>query len=243
MTQEFDLAESLARGVEDRRGAWHFIEGFAAHWVSALEGDDGWTEADLAAAEARLGAQLPAALREAYLLFGRRRDLTSNHNVLLSPEELYVDDAKEALVFQHENQGSCCWGILLDGLRDDDPAVFVRWDMADKTTERWEPWLERLSLCFVETVLSESVEADGESCDFLDPDDDTLELLEENCVRLPFPAYPIGQEEHGSRWLLGPDVLLRDDDGMAVLVRGRTPEDVDRLRNLIPGSWLNDHNR
>jgi hypothetical protein len=46
------------------------------------------------------------------------------------------------------------------------------------------------------------------------------------------------EEEHGSRWFLGQDVLLHDD-GMALLARGRTAEDLDRVRDLIPGDWLN----
>ncbi|MDQ1042338.1 hypothetical protein QFZ76_000574 [Streptomyces sp. V4I2] len=239
MTHGFDLAASLARGVERRSGAWSFIQGLAAHWGRALENGDGWAEADLVAAEERLGVRLPTALREAYLLFGRRGDLTSNHDVLLGPAELYVDDAKEALVFRHENQGAASWGLLLDSLQDDDPAVCVRPDLADKSAERWEDWLERLSLCFVEIILSESLRADEDLCAFLDPDEDSIELLEANAVRLPFPVYPTGQE-HGSRWFLGQDVLLRDDDGAAVLARGRTAEDLDRVRALIPGDWLND---
>ncbi|MFI1227576.1 MULTISPECIES: SMI1/KNR4 family protein [unclassified Streptomyces] len=239
MTQEFDLAEALARGVDGRRGVWDFVQGFATHWVGGLEEGDGWADADLVAAEERLGLRLPAAMREAYLLFGRRRDLTSQHDQLLDPAELYVDDAAEALVFRHENQGAASWGILLKHLQEDDPAVFVRLDLADKSAERWEAWLERLSLCFVEIVLSESLQADEEPCDYLDVDDDDLALLERNAVLLPFPSYPTG-EEGGSRWFLGQDVLLREDDGAAVLVRGRTAADLDRLRDLIPGDWLND---
>ncbi|WP_093703224.1 SMI1/KNR4 family protein [Streptomyces sp. 2131.1] len=239
MTHEFDLAASLASGVGGRSGAWTFIQGFTAHWVgAALGSDDGWTEADLDAAEERLGVRLPAALREAYLLFGRRLDLTSNHDVLLGPAELYVDEGKEALVFRHENQGAASWGILLDSLQDDDPAVLIRLDLADKSAERWAGWLERLSLCFVEIILSESLQADEELCDFLAPDVGSLELLERNYVRLPFPAYPIGEE---TRWFLGQDALLRDDDGAAILARGRTAEDLDRIRDLIPGDWLNDY--
>ncbi|MFG2716576.1 hypothetical protein ACGFX2_39595 [Streptomyces goshikiensis] len=118
--------------------------------------------------------------------------------------------------------------------------MFIRPDLADKSAERWEGWLERLSLCFVEIVLSESLQADGELCDFLDADDDSIGLLEENAVRLPFPAYPIGEDEHAIRWFLGQDVLLRNDGGLAVLARGRTAEDLDRVRDLIPGDWLND---
>lgn len=239
MTQGFDLGASLAGGVEGRSGAWAFIEGFAAHWAGAALGSgDGWTEADLDAAEERMGLQLPTALREAYLLFGRRQDLASNHDVLLGPAELYVDDANEALVFRHENQGAATWGVLLDSLQDDDPAVFIRLDLADRSAERWEEWLERLSLCFVEIVLSESLQADEELCDFLDLNDDSVKLLETNFVRLPFPAYPLGEK---TRWfLLGQDVLVRDDDGAAILARGRTAEAIDLVRDLIPGDWLND---
>jgi hypothetical protein len=39
----------------------------------------------------------------------------------------------------------------------------------------------------------------------------------------------------------GPDALLRDDDGMAVVARGRREGDLDRIRDLIPGDWLNDY--
>ncbi|MFE6909423.1 SMI1/KNR4 family protein [Streptomyces erythrochromogenes] len=239
MTQEFDLAALLADGVRGRSGAWNFVRGFATHWAGPLETTDGWSKADLAAAEERLGVRLPTTLREAYLLFGRRRDLTSNHDVLLGPAELYVDKAGEALVFRHENQGAASWGILLDSLQDDDPAVFCRADLADKSAERWEGWLERLSLCFVEIVLSESLHAEEEICDFLDAPD--VESLEENFVRLPFPPYPLGDEGAASRWFLGHGTLLRDDAGAALLARGRTPEDLDRTRDLIPGDWLNDY--
>ncbi|WP_097867945.1 hypothetical protein [Streptomyces sp. rh34] len=240
MTHEFDLAAFLGDGVRKRGGAWNFIRGFAGHWASPLENADGWSAAELAAAEERLGVRLPAVLREAYLLFGRRRDLTSNYDVLLGPAELYVDDAGEALVFRHENQGAASWGILLDGLQDDDPAVFSRTDLVDKSAERWEGWMERLSLCFVEIVLAESLHADEELCDFLDADESDVALLEENFVRLPFPVYPMGDEENGSRWFLGQDALLRDDAGAAISTRGRTAEDLDRVRGLIPGDWLND---
>ncbi|MGE7388194.1 SMI1/KNR4 family protein [Streptomyces sp. NPDC004126] len=241
MTQEFDIAASLVEGVGGRSGAWTFVRGFAAHWASPLESADGWTEVDLTAAEERLGVRLPTALREAYLLFGRRRDLTSNHDVLLGPTELYVDDAKVALVFRHENQGAVSWGILLDSLQDDDPAVFFRTNMADGSAERWEGWMESLSLSFVEIVLSESLQADGDLCDFLDADDHDVESLEESFVRLPFPVYPIGEEEHGSRWFLGQDALLRADAGAVIFARGRTTEGLKRVRDLIPGDWLNDY--
>ncbi|MET8743261.1 SMI1/KNR4 family protein [Streptomyces sp. NPDC004728] len=240
MTHEFDMVQSLAVGTESRSGAWQFIRGFVANWAEPLRDDDGWTEADLVAAEERLGVQLPRTLRDGYLLFGRRRDLTRNHDVLLSPSELHVDDSKEALVFRHENQGAASWGILLEALGEEDPSVFIRADLADKAAERWEGWLERLSSAFIEIVLSEFLQADDEYCDFLDVyDDQGIEMLERVCTRLPFPDYPVC-EEPGIRWFLGDDVLVRDDGGMVVLARGRTEEGINRIRDLVPGDWLND---
>ncbi|MGW1847527.1 SMI1/KNR4 family protein [Streptomyces sp. NPDC001966] len=241
MTHEFDMVQSLAAGTESRGGAWQFIRGFVANWSVPLGDADGWTEADLVAAEERLGFRLPRALRDGYLLFGRRRDLTRNHDVLLSPSELHVDDSEEVLVFRHENQGAASWGILLEALGEEDPAVFIRADLADKAAERWEGWLERLSLAFIDIILSEFLQADDEYGDFLDDfDDQGIETLERLCTRLPFPAYPVGEAEPGIRWFLGDDVLVRDDGGMVVLARGRTEEGINGIRDLIPGDWLND---
>ncbi|MFD8827156.1 SMI1/KNR4 family protein [Streptomyces sp. NPDC059605] len=243
MAYQFDMVQSLASVVhgDGAGGVREFIRGFAAHWAKPLGDEDGLPEADLVAAEERLGLRLPPALREAYLLFGRRTDLTRNHDTLLGPSELYVDNGQEALVFRHENQGAVSWGILLEALGEEDPAVFVRTDLADKSAERWEPWLDRLSLALVETVLSESVQADDELCDFLlDFDEHGAGLLEQKCVRLPFPSYPACENGSGIRWFLGPDALLRDDDGAALYARGRTEEALDGIRDLIPGDWLND---
>ncbi|MGW2180284.1 hypothetical protein ACWCXX_19675 [Streptomyces sp. NPDC001732] len=152
-----------------------------------------------------------------------------------------MDGGREALVFRHENQGAASWGILLEALDEEDPAVFVRADLADKSAGRWEAWLDRLSLALVEMVLSESVQADDELCDFLvDFDEHGAGLLQQKCVRLPFPAYPACEKEAGTRWFLGSGVLLRDDDGAALYARGRTEEALDGIRDLVPGDWLND---
>ncbi|WP_351229414.1 SMI1/KNR4 family protein [Streptomyces sp. NPDC002133] len=240
MTHEFDLARSLAAGVEGRQGAWQFIRDFTAHWTDeALGDDDGWSEADLAAAEARLGLRLPAALREAYALLGKRHDLTSNHDALRAPAELYVDESGEALVFRDENQGAARWGILLTDLAQDDPAVVIRLDLADKSAETWEGWLDRVSLTFVEIVLSESLHAPEGFVDYLDaPDEADLKELERHGTRLPLPACP-PDEDPATRWFLRGDVLLRDDAGAWLMARGRTEEALDRVRDLMDGDWLN----
>ncbi|MGW6058122.1 hypothetical protein [Streptomyces sp. NPDC055189] len=86
----------------------------------------------------------------------------------------------------------------------DDPAVFIRADLADKNAEKWESWLERTSLTFMEIVLSESLHSPEELTDFLDDlDADGLDVLEQHCTRLTFPDYPLGEEDTGVvRWHL-----------------------------------------
>jgi hypothetical protein len=238
MTQTFDLGQGLEQARADRRAAWQFIGDFAREWVAPLAAGDGFSEAELADAEARLGLGLPAALREAYLLLGRREDLTSNHDVLLSPDRLYIDDRKDALVFRHENQGACSWGVLLSDLDQADPAVHMLLDLADKQAERWDPWMDRLSWMFVEIVLSESLHTPQELSDFVyDFDPESQRTLEEHYTQLPFPAYPASGFEH-TRWFLGHDVLLRDE-GDCLPVRARTEEALDAVRALLPGPWLN----
>jgi hypothetical protein len=145
-------------------------------------------------------------------------------------------------VFRHENQGAASWGILITDLDHPDPAVVVRADLADKRAEAWETWLHRLSSAFVEIILSESLQAPSGRCDFLDElDEECLQLLEQHYTRLPFPEYPICQAPPGSRWFIGPDVLLRDDDRMVLLARARTEEALDQVRDQLPGGWLNDY--
>ncbi|MBE1458724.1 hypothetical protein H4W79_002938 [Nocardiopsis terrae] len=238
MTTTFDFAGALAQGLGSRNGAWEFLRAYAAHWADGLDENDGWREADLDAAENRLGLRLPTALREAYRLFARREDLTGNHDRLLAPDELHVDAAREALVFRHENQGAASWGILLETLHEEDPAVLVRADLADRSAERWEPWTERFSACCVELVLSESLLADSALCGFLyEPAEEDLRMLEETCLRLPSPDRPGEGSGPGMRWFLGQDVLVRDD-GAGLLVRGLTPEALVRFRDLTRGEWL-----
>lgn len=238
MTQKFDVREGLKHVRADREAAWGFVRDFTHAWVEPLTDGDGFTEEELAAAEERLGVSLPTALGEMYRLLGRRRDLTSNHDRLLHPGRLYIDTRGEALVFREENQGACAWGVLLTDLGQADPEVHVLLDLAERQAQRWEPWMERLSWMAVEMVLAESLHAPQHLSDFLyEPDPEYTRILEESCEYLPFPAYPARGFE-GTRWFLGTDVLLRDEEG-CVPVRARTEEALEAVRALLPGGWLN----
>lgn len=240
MTDDFDVRRELAAGMTDPAGALRFVRGFAGHWLTPLQDGDGCGVPELAAAEERLGFALPAVLRDAYRLFGRRPDLTSNHDRLLAPAELHVDSREEALVFRYENQGAASWGILLTDLHKPDPPVVMKPDLADKEAERWSAWLDRFSWACVEIVLSESLHAPFELGDFRDDlDEAQSESLGGRFTPLPFPAYPPG-EDPGARWYAGTDVILREEDRTWLWARARTEEALDRVRDDLPGDWLND---
>ncbi|MEU6019699.1 SMI1/KNR4 family protein [Streptomyces sp. NPDC047515] len=230
MTESFDICTALADAVQDRARTWPFVADFAAYWQRPLSPDDGWSSAEVAAAEQRLGLCLPTALREAYLLFGRRTDLTSNHDTLLTPEELYVADG--ALVYRVENQGCASWGIALEDLAQDDPGTVIRVDLADKSQERWEAWESSLSTACVAMVMSEVVLSEDGFTDYLEMEDDGTEL-EELFQELP----GVGRD---LRWFVGPEVLIREIDGVFLHVRARTEEALEHLRETVPGDWLDE---
>lgn len=227
----FDFVTGLAAALRDRAATWNFLRGITTFYRTALAAGDGFGEAELGAAERRLGLPLPAALREAYALLGRRGDLTSNQDILLPPDGFYLNDG--ALVFRHENQGAASWGIPLAQLGADDPAVEIRADLADKRVVRWEPWLGSLSATFTAIVLSEPLLATSELADFCHvPDDDALALLERDFAALPFP------NALGLRWFAGPDALVMAVDDAQFAARARTPAALAALRERLGGDWL-----
>jgi hypothetical protein len=240
MSARFDVGEELAASLSDRSGAWRFIRRFAESWLTPLTDADGWSEADLRAAEERLKIRLPTALREAYALLGRREDLTSVQDRLLGPNRLVVDETGEVLVFRVENQSVACWGVPLAATQQPDPPVVLRRSVLDAWDAGWEPYLEQFSLACVEMVLSESLFAgalDLGDNRALDPA--AAALLEQRFARLAIPDYPLWAQPGGLvRWFAGPDVILRDDGGIWLWVRARTAAALKVVRAALPGEWL-----
>lgn len=232
MVDAFDVRAELA-GVGDRAGAWRFVERFAAAWAAPISATDGWDDAALGEAETRLGVALPAAVREAYRLFGRRDDLTRNQDELLEPKQLYVHDGLLVFRDEDEDEGAARWGVQISGT---DPRVMMRADLDDDEAERWVPWLDRFSLACVEMVLSESLHADAEFADYRETDEDDLEVLE-RYARLPIPEYPAG-EVPGTRWFAGPDVILREDQRVWLTVRARTADAFAAVCDDFGDGWL-----
>jgi uncharacterized protein (TIGR02996 family) len=114
------LFAALPDGRPDR---WGLVDEFVEVWHSPLAPGDGYPEADLRAAEARLGCRLPAALREWYALAGRRGDVWSIQDNLVPPDRLQVDPGSGDLTFRWENQGCERWAIRAADLGRDDPPV------------------------------------------------------------------------------------------------------------------------
>lgn len=203
----------------DRAAAWRLAEVVAADWSARpLTPADGYTDADLDAAAARLGLPLPAALREALKLFGRRDDLTRNQDPLATPENL--DMYEGALVYREENQGVCAWGVLLEDLGQDDPPTYLRLDLADQSGQEWLPWTGRLSLALVEALITETVigDGDGDLTAAWQPGDQASE--DAGLTALP----RIQPDWYKTAWYVGDDVLAHVADGAWISVRGRTRE-------------------
>lgn len=218
----FDVAGSATRAMHDRSAAWRFIEGFAAAWAEPIEARDGWNQADLDAAEHRLGVRLPDAMRDAYALFGKRPDLTSNQDWLLTPSELRCDG--EVVVFRREIHTGTTWGAALDG---PDPAVVHEADHG------WEPWLPHFSAACVELVLSEALFRDEAVTADREMSAVDISLLEEQFALLPLHG-------PGARWFVSDDLIVREDDGEWLWARARTPEALELLTERLPGEWATD---
>jgi hypothetical protein len=243
----FDMHAAMPAALAGRSGAWEFVRAFAADRATSIEAGDGCTAEVLDACEARLGLALPAAVREWYELLGLRGDLTNNHDVLLGPEKIYLEDG--ALVFREENQGVCWWGVRVDD-PSPDPAVIVRFDTARPADREWSAWLPTFSAAAIELVMSETMLFDDDlvdACDTAETNDEALRMLRARLRLLPFPAYPgepayrggeaDSRDAPGSLWFVTEDLFARYDPGL-VTVRARNEAALDEICGWLPGEWI-----
>jgi cell wall assembly regulator SMI1 len=124
MGPRLDVAHALG-GMTSRADAWQFIRDFAADWATPIGDWDGFSDETLDEAEQTLGVRLPAAVREAYRLFGRRKDLTSSHGRLLAPDELRYDRDAEVLVFRTAHQAVAYFGVSIADASVSDPPTLL----------------------------------------------------------------------------------------------------------------------
>jgi len=121
----FDARQFAAR-LADRQDRWSLLTDFVAEWHTPLQEGDGYSAAELDAAEQRLGLNLPLALREWYQLAGKRTDLFAiDPYDFTSPHELSTEeDDHEVLRLFSETQAIVDWGIRQQDLMQDDPPVY-----------------------------------------------------------------------------------------------------------------------
>ena len=238
MAEGFDASAAFRAGLGDRQQVWEFIRWFAAEWVAPLAPGDGVGRDVLRAAEQHIGAELPAALGEAYLLFGRRPDLTARQDRLVPPRELRLDDSGTTLVFRVENQQCAEWGVAAADLASADPPVWIR----DHHHGGWEPFLERVSVACVEMVLSEVLAGarnHGNACEL---PSELIPVVESAYEQMALPEYPLWAERSITvRWFSAPGKLLRMDGRgpyCRLFVRGRTLPDLESICATIPGPWI-----
>ncbi|MEN2424204.1 SMI1/KNR4 family protein [Streptomyces rimosus] len=240
--ERLDLAQAFGAAAPSRAAVWEFVEAFAESWMAPLSPADGIAPSEVRRAEERLGYPLPAALSEAYALFGRRTDLVAVHNPLLAPEELLLDPSGELLVFRSENQGCAGWGVPLDRLGDDDPPVGLFSDHLPGVA--WKPYLDRLSLAFAELVLSEAAMAHrygpcGRECPATAEAVAAVEATYQPIALPPCPAW-YHPEGEPTRWFSAPGKLLclePDPVEPVLAVAGQSETEVLEILATVPGAW------
>ena len=237
MAGGFDAGEALRGGLGDRRQAWDFVRRFAAEWTVPLAPGDGVSRDTWRAAEQRVGVELPAALRETYLLFGRRADLTARQDRLVPVHELSLDDSGSTVVFRVENQHCAAWGVAAADLARADPPVYVR----DQGRGGWKPFLDRVSVACAEMVLSEVLLGSwklGNACEL---PGELITMVESAYEQVALPEYPLWADRGVTvRWFSAPGKLLRMDGRGPycwLFVRGRTLADLESICTAIPGRW------
>jgi hypothetical protein len=239
----FDLAAELLAAASDRPSAWRFVARFAECWLGEpLDAASGVPAEQIDACEADLGIRLPPALREFYGLLGRRRDLFSLQDTLLSvvQRRMYIDEG--ALIVRHENQRVCRWGILLEHLDRADPPVVVLVDRADKRQERWESWTETFSAAVVQWLVYESCMRSGTG-DLATEFDRPADLAEvtARARSLAIAPFSVGHwsVQTEARWSLVDDVILLADD-TTILMSAPHRRAADAFRDRYPADWLHE---
>lgn len=110
---------------DDRFSRWELAVALISRWYGDVLQTSGTatTNTAIAAAEARLGLILPAALREWYLQFGECSAVWNVQDRLVPLSDLEVEGNQ--LVFYREHQGVVNWSIPISELSLPDPPVFV----------------------------------------------------------------------------------------------------------------------
>ncbi|MDO4897187.1 MAG: hypothetical protein Q3971_07475 [Moraxella sp.] len=112
--------------------------------IKTLYGIDtlnGVSQADIDRTESRVGV-LPKVFKDYYQTLGLDDNINRSFNKILSLDEM--DFADDYLVIAKENQAVCHWGIYQGDLHQDNPKVYVCYDI-DDDNPTWH--IENNSVC------------------------------------------------------------------------------------------------
>jgi cell wall assembly regulator SMI1 len=111
-----------------------YVELIERHLGRKPELSEGSSEADIGRAEAVLGLQLPASVRDYFRVAGNLAELNKAHNRLYDLSDLIVEEG--FLLLLEENQAVVHWGIKTGDLSDADPVV---WQRVNSPSLQWYP--------------------------------------------------------------------------------------------------------
>ncbi|WP_306189606.1 hypothetical protein [Streptomyces sp. MK5] len=115
--------------------------------------------------------------------------------------------------------------------------------MVVESHQGWIPLLDRMSLAWVELVLSESLFGADSLYDACELPDTLVPNLQGSYSRVGLPDCPMWASEEDSpiRWYAAPGRLLRRDrlqDHSWIHAHGHTVADLEVIRAGLPGSWV-----
>lgn len=179
------------------------------------------------------GAELPLPLFKWYTWAGKRPEIMSGQNFLLSPKDLEVKNGY--LRFYVENQGVYTWATLPAG---DDPPVFGRFEDHD-------PWeCEEVSLsehlilmCLFEAIMSHS--PFGASTAWLAEDE--MGKIVNLIPRISIGKWRWPESTRfyagGGAFMYASKQAIRGKDGFSVWVGAKTEAPLQFMKSMVDQNW------
>jgi hypothetical protein len=229
------FSERQATPLERFDRVWKVLEHF---WEEA---PSGFSDAELAGLEDRIGLRLPAALREGLAQFGTSAGMNAQDRFFDLSE---VSRANGYITFRVENQGVSVWAVRDEPIQDDpptddpptdDPRVWVSYSPA---FDEWFDTHNTVSEFFENVVLFEATLADVWSA-YADIDQDIQAMLEQagytllNTARFDLPNS--GEQEE--RFCGGVDVLIADFASTSIYIAALTEHALQQVLTQVPLNW------
>lgn len=213
-------------------GAAHILSLFAP-WSEG----DGFEESVVRNVEENLGLRFPLRLRNFYLFWGKRKDITRSNQIFLEPDETFIHH--NHLVICIENQAVEYFGIPIDRLSEGNPPV--DWIYNDEDTE-WKPSHKQLTT-FMDSLFYHHAFCGGavhSAFVRIYENHERIEnMIELNYQRISLDCIPwyIHPGEDYSPWLLYTHPGLVIDPFWGVSAVASTLEALQELENKIEIKW------